>query len=112
MWIKLMKVGSLYGCHQKPGRSFFIKHHQFPVCARCTGVLIGSICAYALFFVCVPSLLLCFLGCAVMFMDWFMQQQGMRESKNIWRFSTGIIGGYSLTSIFCIAVRSIVLLLV
>lgn len=29
------------GCHQIPERSFFIKGYQFPVCARCTGIVIG-----------------------------------------------------------------------
>jgi uncharacterized membrane protein len=30
-------VGSLI-CHQKPERSFFWDGHQYPVCARCTGL--------------------------------------------------------------------------
>ena len=28
-------------CHRKPGRSFFWRGKQFPVCARCTGIHIG-----------------------------------------------------------------------
>ena len=42
-WIKYMKYGKILGCHQKPERSFFYKGYQFPVCARCTGVVISSI---------------------------------------------------------------------
>lgn len=30
-------------CHQIPERSFFIHDHQFPLCARCTGMYLGSI---------------------------------------------------------------------
>jgi hypothetical protein len=30
-------------CHRLPERSFFIKGHQFPVCARCTGFYTGLI---------------------------------------------------------------------
>jgi uncharacterized membrane protein len=33
--------GSLI-CHQRPERSFFWGDHQFPVCARCTGLYLGS----------------------------------------------------------------------
>ena len=34
-------IGNHSGCHQMPERSFFYKGKQFPVCARCTGVIIG-----------------------------------------------------------------------
>ena len=29
------------GCHCRPDRSFFFRGRQFPVCARCTGMLLG-----------------------------------------------------------------------
>jgi len=29
-------------CHQRPERSFFWGVHQFPVCARCTGIYVSS----------------------------------------------------------------------
>jgi len=29
-------------CHQLPGRSFFLDGHQFPVCARCTGLYLSG----------------------------------------------------------------------
>ena len=29
-------------CHQRPDRSFFIDGHQFPVCARCTGLYLSG----------------------------------------------------------------------
>ena len=41
LWIKLMEIGAMTGCHQMPERSFFFKGYQFPVCERCTGLLIG-----------------------------------------------------------------------
>lgn len=34
-------IGSLI-CHQKPERSFFWDGHQFPVCARCTGLYLSG----------------------------------------------------------------------
>jgi uncharacterized membrane protein len=29
-------------CHQRPDRSFFWAGHQFPVCARCTGLYVSA----------------------------------------------------------------------
>jgi uncharacterized membrane protein len=29
-------------CHQRPERSFFLDDHQFPVCARCTGLYLSG----------------------------------------------------------------------
>ena len=46
----LMKIGSLTGYHQLPERSIFIKGHQLPPCARCTGIIIGEIAAIPLWF--------------------------------------------------------------
>ena len=50
LWLKWMDWGKRLGCHQMPERSFFIKGYQFPVCARCTGVLVSSIAACMVFF--------------------------------------------------------------
>ena len=49
-WIRLMEIGEALGCHQMPERSFFINGFQFPVCARCTGVIISAIIATIVFF--------------------------------------------------------------
>ena len=37
----IFAAGSLI-CHQKPERSFFLEGHQFPVCARCTGLHLSA----------------------------------------------------------------------
>ena len=51
IWIKLMEFGHRLGCHQMEERSFHFKGYQFPVCARCTGVIIGEIiCIITLIF--------------------------------------------------------------
>ena len=43
-WISIMEWFSKYwGCHQIPERSFNYKGYQFPICARCTGILLGEI---------------------------------------------------------------------
>jgi len=108
MWVKLMKAGSLYGCHQLACRSYFIKNYQLPVCARCTGVLIGSIAAYAIFAFWSPPLLLCLAGAAIMFTDWLIQHLKIKFSTNKRRLITGILGGYSLASIFCTIIKQLI----
>lgn len=107
----LVAIGKYSGCHQMPDRSFFIRDRQFPVCARCTGVFIGNIAAYALFLIYTLPLEFCLTGCAIMFVDWLVQYIGIRKSTNIRRVITGTIGGYSLTTLYCMAIKYAVQLL-
>ena len=37
----IFSLGSVI-CHQRPERSFFWDTHQFPVCARCTGLYLSA----------------------------------------------------------------------
>ena len=109
---RIVRLAGRTGCHQMPERSFFIKGRQFPVCARCTGVLAGNMAAYALFFIYAIPPEFCVLGCAMMFIDWFIQYIGIRESTNIRRLITGIIGGYSLATLYCTVIKYITQLLI
>lgn len=68
-------------------------------------MLVGNIAAYIGFFLYAPLPEYCILGCAVMFLDWFIQYTGIRQSTNIRRLITGIIGGYSLTSLYCLLIK-------
>ena len=97
-WIKLMNFGSKMGCHQMPERSFFIKGHQFPVCARCSGAFLGEVIAVLLIllrininFIWATALLF------VMGADWFLQYVNLIESNNTRRLITGISGGLGLS---------------
>ena len=85
-------------CHRKPERSFHIKGHQFPVCARCTGfyVALVSYFTYTYYFYVEYSFQLVFIAiiCIVpTFIDGFTQLIGHRESNNSLRFITGLMGG-------------------
>lgn len=98
-WKKWMNLGEYTGCHQRADRSFFYHGYQFPVCARCTGVIIGYLIA-------IPSYLLfgfqkelSMAGAMVMFTDWALQQAKIKESTNRRRFFTGIAGGFAIMSI-------------
>lgn len=83
-------------CHRMPERSFFYKGHQFPVCARCTGVYLSlatiPILKYlnlSLFSLIVAAIVLI----APMAIDGTTQLLGFRESNNYLRLFTGFIGG-------------------
>ena len=41
-WAKIRMIGYAV-CHQIPSHSFFEGEHQFPLCARCTGMYLGSL---------------------------------------------------------------------
>ena len=43
IWAWFMRLGNRCGCHQREDRSFKIGEFQFPVCSRCTGILLGQI---------------------------------------------------------------------
>lgn len=98
-WLKWMEFGRRLGCHQMSERSFFIKGYQFPICARCTGVIISSFVAVVVFWWYKMSMIVSFALCAIMFMDWFIQRIEIKSSTNIRRFITGLMGGYGFMTL-------------
>lgn len=94
-WIKLMDWCSKYwGCHQMPERSFFFKGYQFPICARCTGVLLGYICSFLFLLLKISiNIYLSIILILPMAFDGTLQLLTTYESNNIKRFFSGFIGG-------------------
>lgn len=95
-WKKLMEIGERTGCHQIPERSLSICGYQFPVCARCTGVMIGYVAAVPLYFWLGFRRVAVAAGCLAMFTDWCVQRLKICESTNLRRMITGIVGGYGI----------------
>lgn len=93
-------IGKVAGCHQRADRSFFINGKQFPVCARCTGVLLGKCIAIALFHSVSLSNFTLTSFCLIMFLDWLLQYLGIKESTNVRRLVTGTLCGYALLTLF------------
>ena len=88
-------------CHRKPERSFFIRGHQFPVCARCTGFYISLVLyfIYTYFFYVDYSSLLLTIAILLLVpaeIDGFTQLLELRESNNTLRLITGLMGGLGL----------------
>ena len=88
-------------CHRKPERSFFIKGHQFPVCARCTGFYISLITYFIYTYYFFVDYNIYLLSFAVILLiptaiDGLTQFFEYRESNNTLRLLTGLMGGLGL----------------
>ena len=94
----IFQIGKMSGCHQISERSFFYKGKQFPVCARCTGALIGYFVGGLINRILTIPFELAILFCVVMFIDWFLQKIRILPSNNIRRLITGFLCGFSLFS--------------
>ena len=87
-----------YLCHRRPERSFFYRGHQFPVCSRCTGLIIGA-ALFAVYSFIVPVVYdwnLLYVSVLLQLpyiIDGFTQYLAIRESNNTLRFITGLLGG-------------------
>lgn len=97
-WLFWMEFCAKYaGCHQLPERSFFIKGYQFPICARCTGILIGYIVAlivnpFIVMPLWIPALMV------PMAIDGTVQLLTRYESNQFLRVTTGLLFGYAAIS--------------
>ena len=94
-----------WGCHQLPSRSLFIGRYQFPLCARCTGIWIGSILSlYVLLYdITIKDMLTVLQLCILiipMIIDGFVQLLTNYESNNIKRLLTGILFGIGVWFLF------------
>lgn len=96
----LMLLGAAAGCHQMPERSFFLRGKQFPLCARCTGILIGQLLALPLWPACRPSLFLAAVLIVPMACDGILQYGFSVMSNNARRLATGLLAGYGQMSLF------------
>ena len=92
-----MELGARCGCHQKPDRSFTIGEYQFPVCARCTGIILSSIIAPIIYTFVKLSVKFYVIMVVVMGIDGGLQYYKIKESTNCRRFVTGCMGGLGLT---------------
>lgn len=90
----------MFLCHRIPERSFFIKGKQFPICARCTGILIGYFLGIVyLLLVSKYNLLLELSLMVPIAIDGTGQYLGYWTSNNRRRFLTGILAGISTVCI-------------
>ena len=91
-------------CHRIPERTFNIRGHYFPVCSRCTGFYIAAFLYFIfVYFFYVQYTAIMIIIAIIMiiptFLDGFTQLIGSRESNNMLRLLTGLIGGIGLAII-------------
>lgn len=93
----------IFGCHCRDDRSFHYHGKKFPICARCTGELIGILvcCAYSFFRL--PSAGTALLLLLPLIIDGFVQLKTTYESTNPRRAVTGFLFGYGLCALFLIS---------
>jgi uncharacterized membrane protein len=92
--IKLKVLTDIVPCHRMKSRSLTIKGQTLPLCARCTGILLGYL-FFPLLFVLELNFPL-WLGIALnlpMVLDGWTQKRKLRLSNNPLRLSTGIVSG-------------------
>ena len=90
----------IFGCHCRSDRSIYIKGKKLPICARCTGELIGIIVSIILFRFIKTSLLFDLIIMMPLVLDGFIQLKTSYESNNTKRMITGILFGYGLSNLF------------
>lgn len=93
----------VFGCHCRADRSFYWRGKQFPICARCTGELIGILLCAATAFFWLPSTAAAILLLVPMVADGFFQLLTTYESTNFRRVVTGTLFGYGLCALFLIS---------
>jgi len=88
-----------YFCHQMPERSFSIGEAQFPLCIRCTALLVGgfSSLVYLLARLPLPSIRLCILMVLPLMVDLGLTVLGFTQSSNIQRAATALLFGFFFT---------------
>ncbi len=90
----------IFGCHCRADRSFYFKDKKFPICARCTGELIGIILSIFLYRFYSFSILVNIIVMIPMMIDGFFQLLTKYESNNFKRLVTGILFGYGFFNLF------------
>lgn len=95
-----------WGCHQIAERSFFINGYQFPVCARCTGIIIGEV-AFIIFALLSfrVNIIFSLLFMIPLIIDGTFQLKTSYVSNNIKRLISGMLFGFGFFStVFCIII--------
>ncbi len=84
----------IFLCHRLPERSFHYKGKQFPICARCTGILIGYFLGFVYVFFFKKTHILFEIALIIpIAIDGGLQLLNYWKSNNLRRLITGIMAG-------------------
>jgi len=104
--VKQKAPSLLLHCHRRSDRSLFFRGKQLPVCARCTGMLLGYL-AYPLMLLNLVEIgvLICLGMQLPALLDGYTQYRGWRESNNTLRVITGLLSGVGQSGLVVIGGR-------
>ena len=87
----------LFYCHQKINRTIFLFSNPLPICARCTGILLGifTLPIICLVFEHIPWYLFLISSLPII-LDGFIQLKYKKPSNNFKRLITGFFFGFTL----------------
>lgn len=97
----------VFGCHCLDSRSFHYKGQKFPLCARCTGELVGIVAAFASIAFARPPLWVLPVLMVPMVLDGGIQMFTPYESGNLRRLITGTLFGFGLTELFLLSTAAV-----
>ncbi|HDX9622716.1 TPA: DUF2085 domain-containing protein [Bacillus anthracis] len=83
-------------CHRRSDRSFLKLQKYTPLCARCTGMLIGILMFPIYFYITLSflfAIILSFSAQIPLLIDGFTQKWKWRSSTNLLRVTTGVLSG-------------------
>jgi len=83
-------------CHRLPDRSFALSGRQFHICARCTGLITGTLAAPLAALALPASAWPLLIAGTALIADGLTQLQGWRQSTNSLRFLTGAAAGATI----------------
>ena len=93
LFIDSVFLHTFWHCHRRADRSFFLRGRQFHVCARCTGLIVGTMLSGLLLPLHQVAFDLLVASAAVLVVDAGTQYIRLRESNNGLRFCTGLAVG-------------------
>lgn len=82
------------------GAVVFLQGRQLPLCARCTGELLGILAAVGSWWLWRPPVALALVLLVPLVVDGLVQLCTAYESRNYRRLWTGVLFGYGLTALF------------
>lgn len=94
----------IFGCHCQEHRSFHYQGIKFPICARCTGELIGIFCSIFSFTFFHLDISISILMMIPLLLDGGTQALTSYESTNSKRLITGVLFGFALSNLFLLSV--------
>lgn len=106
-WIYIW-LPRIFGCHCRADRSFHFtrngRRYKAPICARCTGELVGLIAGFVRCFFGIPEWYISLILMIPMVADGFLQLLTGYESTNLRRFVTGFLFGWGFCCLIALAV--------